>query len=250
MIEARALTKRYGEVLAVDAVSFKVERGEVVGFLGPNGAGKTTTMRMLTGFVPPTDGSALDRGPRHLRGSARGAARGRVPAGDAAALSRDDGHELPALRRAIKDVPRARRREAIERALERCALTEVRGARDRHALEGLSPARRPGPGDRARPAGADPRRADRGPRPGADRRDPRADPRAGLGQRREPAHRGALDAHHGRGQRDLPARDPDQRGSQDASTPRWRSWRATDAAWSRCSRARPAASRRPREAAQ
>ena len=58
MIEARALTKRYGEVLAVNSVSFKVERGEVVGFLGPNGAGKTTTMRMLTGFVPPTDGSA------------------------------------------------------------------------------------------------------------------------------------------------------------------------------------------------
>ena len=58
MIEAKALTKRYGDVLAVDAVSFSVQRGEVVGFLGPNGAGKTTTMRMLTGFVPPTDGSA------------------------------------------------------------------------------------------------------------------------------------------------------------------------------------------------
>ena len=62
MIEAKALTKRYGDVLAVDAVTFSVQRGEVVGFLGPNGAGKTTTMRMLTGFVPPTDGSAAIAG--------------------------------------------------------------------------------------------------------------------------------------------------------------------------------------------
>ena len=59
MIEARGLSKRFGELLAVDRVSFRVERGEVVGFLGPNGAGKTTTMRMLTGFLPPSDGTAL-----------------------------------------------------------------------------------------------------------------------------------------------------------------------------------------------
>jgi gliding motility-associated transport system ATP-binding protein len=58
MIEATNLSKRYGDIVAVDGVSFTVERGEVVGFLGPNGAGKTTTMRMLTGFLPPTDGSA------------------------------------------------------------------------------------------------------------------------------------------------------------------------------------------------
>src|SRR5438093_65596 len=58
MIEATNLSKRYGDIAAVDGVSFTVERGEVVGFLGPNGAGKTTTMRMLTGFLPPTDGTA------------------------------------------------------------------------------------------------------------------------------------------------------------------------------------------------
>lgn len=56
MIEARGLSKRYGEVVAVDDVSFSVGRGEVVGFLGPNGAGKTTTLRCLTGIVPPTAG--------------------------------------------------------------------------------------------------------------------------------------------------------------------------------------------------
>ena len=58
MIEARELSKRYGDTVAVNGVDFSVQKGEVVGFLGPNGAGKTTTMRMLTGFVPPTNGTA------------------------------------------------------------------------------------------------------------------------------------------------------------------------------------------------
>ena len=58
MIRADKLTKKYGDLTAVNAVSFKVEPGEVLGFLGPNGAGKTTTMRMLAGFVQPTDGRA------------------------------------------------------------------------------------------------------------------------------------------------------------------------------------------------
>ena len=59
MIEVQHLTKRYGRVTAVDDVSFKVERGEILGFLGPNGAGKTTTMRILTGFMPATEGQAI-----------------------------------------------------------------------------------------------------------------------------------------------------------------------------------------------
>ena len=62
MIEVQHLTKRYGRVTAVDDVSFRVERGEILGFLGPNGAGKTTTMRILTGFMPATDGKAIVAG--------------------------------------------------------------------------------------------------------------------------------------------------------------------------------------------
>jgi ABC-2 type transport system ATP-binding protein len=58
MIKTEALTKRYGNLTAVDAVSFTVSPGEVLGFLGPNGAGKTTTMRMLAGFVGATAGRA------------------------------------------------------------------------------------------------------------------------------------------------------------------------------------------------
>ena len=58
MIEVEGLTKRYGRTTAVDGVSFRVERGEILGFLGPNGAGKTTTMRILTCYLPPTEGTA------------------------------------------------------------------------------------------------------------------------------------------------------------------------------------------------
>jgi ABC-2 type transport system ATP-binding protein len=126
MIEARGLSKRYGEVVAVDGVSFSVDRGEVVGFLGPNGAGKTTTMRMLTGFIPPTDGSAEIAGHDIF--------------GDPLAARRAVGYlpETPPLYpemtvssyvgyvARIKDVPRRERSEAVDQALERCALTEVR----------------------------------------------------------------------------------------------------------------------------
>jgi ABC-2 type transport system ATP-binding protein len=59
MITVEGVTKRYGDVLAVNDLSFAVERGEVVGFLGPNGAGKTTTMRMITGTLQPDEGSVL-----------------------------------------------------------------------------------------------------------------------------------------------------------------------------------------------
>jgi ABC-2 type transport system ATP-binding protein len=59
MISVEGVSKRYGRVLAVDELTFSVQRGEVVGFLGPNGAGKTTTMRMITGTLQPDEGSVL-----------------------------------------------------------------------------------------------------------------------------------------------------------------------------------------------
>ena len=62
MIEVQHLTKRYGRVTAVDDVSFRVEPGEILGFLGPNGAGKTTTMRILTGYMPASEGRATVAG--------------------------------------------------------------------------------------------------------------------------------------------------------------------------------------------
>ena len=126
MIEVEGLTKRYGDVVAVDGVSFSIQRGEVVGFLGPNGAGKTTTMRMLTGFVPPSDGTASIAG-HDIFADAMGARRsiGYLP---------ESPPLYPEMRvcdyveyvAAIKDLPRRARREAVDRALERCGLTEVR----------------------------------------------------------------------------------------------------------------------------
>ncbi|MCB1221489.1 MAG: ATP-binding cassette domain-containing protein [Planctomycetales bacterium] len=62
MIEVSGLTKKYGDVLAVDDVSFSVSKGEIVGFLGPNGAGKSTTMKVLTGYLAPTEGTASING--------------------------------------------------------------------------------------------------------------------------------------------------------------------------------------------
>jgi len=62
MIEARGLTKRFGDKLAVDQLSFTVEPGRITGFLGPNGAGKTTTMRLILGLDRPTRGSVTVHG--------------------------------------------------------------------------------------------------------------------------------------------------------------------------------------------
>ncbi len=126
MIEARDLSKRYGELQAVDGVSFTVTRGEVVGFLGPNGAGKTTTMRMLTGFLPPSDGTAVIDGADIFSEplTARRAV-GYLPETPPLYPEMDVEHFLRFVA-ALHDVPRRARREAVDRAIERCGLVEVR----------------------------------------------------------------------------------------------------------------------------
>jgi ABC-2 type transport system ATP-binding protein len=126
MIEAKELSKRYGDLVAVDGVSFSVGKGDVVGFLGPNGAGKTTCMRMLTGFLPPTEGTAVIAGhdifedPIAARRSV-----GYLPESPPLYPEMTVTSFLDYVAR-IKDVPRGRHREAVDRVLERCALVEVR----------------------------------------------------------------------------------------------------------------------------
>jgi len=126
VIEARHISKRYGDLVAVDDVSFAVAKGEVVGFLGPNGAGKTTTMRILTGFLPPTDGTAVIAGydmfeqPLAARRSV-----GYLPETPPLYPEMDVEGYLAFVAR-LKDVPRKQVRDAVERALERCGLAHVR----------------------------------------------------------------------------------------------------------------------------
>lgn len=82
LLEAKGLTKRFGSFTAVDGISLSVRKGEVLGFLGPNGAGKSTTMKMLTGFLAPSSGSAVVCGETVTTGNVKARARiGYLPEG-------------------------------------------------------------------------------------------------------------------------------------------------------------------------
>jgi ABC-2 type transport system ATP-binding protein len=125
LIEARGISKRYGDLLAVDDVSFTAGSGEVIGFLGPNGAGKTTTMRILTGFIPASDGTALIAGHDIFEDplAARRAV-GYLPEVPPVYPEMDVVGYLRYVAK-LKDVPRAKRKAAVERSIERCGLEEV-----------------------------------------------------------------------------------------------------------------------------
>ena len=121
------VTRRYGPTVAVRDLSFAVQKGEVLGFLGPNGAGKTTTMRVIAGFMPPSEGRVL------ISGS--------DPAVDPLEARRKIGYlpENPPLypemevegflefAARLRGVPARRVGRAVERAMEQCALADARG---------------------------------------------------------------------------------------------------------------------------
>ncbi len=123
MIEVENLTKWYGPVLAVDDISFDVEKGSIVGFLGPNGAGKSTTLKILTCFLPATSGKARVAGHDVF--------------GDSLQVRRNIGYmpeavplypemrvdEYLMFRGALRDIPRKQRRKAVQRVCERCWLS-------------------------------------------------------------------------------------------------------------------------------
>ena len=127
MIKVEGLTKRYARNVAVDHISFEVEKGQIVGFLGPNGAGKTTTMRMLTCFMPPTDGT---RGSGRIRRPGEphgGEAAHRLPAGNAAGLSRRWRSSSTWNSWAGSRVfPRPSLAKRIDEVMEKCAIADVR----------------------------------------------------------------------------------------------------------------------------
>ncbi len=137
MIEAQNLSKRYPTRLAVDAVTFSVREGEVVGFLGPNGAGKTTTMRMLTGFLPPTSGSARVAGQDVVTQSkAARASIGYLPE-SAATYPEMRVREYLAFRARLEGVESRQVGPCVEEALTRCLLGEVAGRRIENLSKGF-----------------------------------------------------------------------------------------------------------------
>ena len=125
MIEARAVTKRFGAVTAVDDVSFTVREGEIVGFLGPNGAGKTTTLRMLAGIFPPSSGAVRIAGhdPVDEPLACRRAV-GYFPEFAPYYPELTVGGYLRFVAR-LKRVPRAARVDAVARVLAACSLEDV-----------------------------------------------------------------------------------------------------------------------------
>jgi ABC-2 type transport system ATP-binding protein len=126
LIQVENLTKRYAATIAVDGVSFQVREHEVLGFLGPNGAGKSSTLRVLTCFHPPTSGRVTVGGHDDVAEPARvkrtvGYLPENVPLYPEMRV-----HEYLRYRAALKGVPRVRRRRAVDDAVERCGVGDVR----------------------------------------------------------------------------------------------------------------------------
>jgi ABC-2 type transport system ATP-binding protein len=125
LIEAHALTKIFGDRHAVREVSLSVRRGEVLGFLGPNGAGKSTTMRMLTGFLEPTSGTAHVDGVNVWEHPEKAKAlMGYLPEG--APLYPDmTPHQLLHFVGEVRQMPRARLKERYDAVVASLGLSEV-----------------------------------------------------------------------------------------------------------------------------
>jgi ABC-2 type transport system ATP-binding protein len=126
MITVKELTKKYARNLAVDHISFVVQKGEIVGFLGPNGAGKTTTMRMLTCFLPPTAGTATVAGFDVLEQPLEVKKRiGYLPESPPLYLEMDTVEYLTFVGR-LKGLSSADLGKRIDYVCERCAITDVK----------------------------------------------------------------------------------------------------------------------------
>ncbi len=127
MIEVEHLTKKYGDLVAVRDLSFKVAKGRIWGLLGPNAAGKTTTMRVLTGYIPATEGKATVAGfdvfeqPNAVK-RVTGYLPEVVPLYPEMTVS-----EYLSFVAALKQVPSAKRKPALDRAIQVSGLSEVKG---------------------------------------------------------------------------------------------------------------------------
>src|ERR1700674_3830173 len=126
MIKVEGLTKRYARNVAVDDISFEVQKGQIVGFLGPNGAGKTTTMRVLTCFLPPTAGTACLAGFDVIQNPMEVKKRiGYLPETPPLYPEMEVNEYLTFVGR-LKGVPKENLGARINEVIEKCAIGDVR----------------------------------------------------------------------------------------------------------------------------
>ena len=136
MIEVKNLTKKYGKVVAVDNVSFKIQDGEIIGLLGPNGAGKSTTMNMLTGYIEPTEGEIIINGYDISKKALKARKEiGYMPEG--VPLYTDmTVKEFVAYMAELKKVERKTRKEKVSKIIEETGLKEVENKLTRNLSRG------------------------------------------------------------------------------------------------------------------
>ncbi len=125
MIEVKNLVKKYGKHVAVDHLSFTVEKGQIYGFLGPNGAGKSTTMNIMTGYLAPTEGEVLIDGYDIMKEPEKAKSRiGYLP--EMPPVYPDmTVYEYLSFAAELKRIPRKEREDAIEKAVELTQIEEV-----------------------------------------------------------------------------------------------------------------------------
>ncbi|RME66440.1 MAG: ATP-binding cassette domain-containing protein [Nitrospirae bacterium] len=127
MIQVQHLTKRFGQLVAVDDVSFTLSKGDTMGLLGPNGAGKTTIMRMMTGYLPPTEGRVLIEGmdmydqPAEVKRKI-----GYLPEHPPLYMDMTVREYLEFVAE-IKGLPKARLKDAVQKAAEQCGVADKLG---------------------------------------------------------------------------------------------------------------------------
>ena len=205
MIEVENLTKRYGPTLAVSDVTFEAQKGEVLGFLGPNGAGKTTTMRVITGYLPPSEGRVRVAGYDVVEEPLEAKRRtGYLPETPPVYPDMTVTEYLAFVGR-IKGVARRELKSRLDGNLGEMRDHRRASSADRQTIERVPAARGLGPGADPQPRGSGSRRADGGPRSQTDHRNARAHQGLGGSAYRHPQH-----PHSSRGLQDLPARRGDQ----------------------------------------
>lgn len=136
MIEVNNITKKYGSVTAVDNISFKIDKGEIIGLLGPNGAGKSTTMNMITGYIEPTEGEIIINGFDISKKSKKAKAQiGYMPEG-VPLYSDLTVKEFVTYMAELKKVERKERKEKVEKIIEQTGLKNVENKLTRNLSRG------------------------------------------------------------------------------------------------------------------